>query len=644
MATQATTQSLAQAPPRGNSAQLEPSINDQTRTLILGMTYDAPAFKDVAEFRAAFELAEQGAHDAAKKMFGNLAELIRYCAMVRSYLSERGANAHLRKEAGIPAGFENWYVLFRAKYDIAWAYKTMLHKIAELEGGCEHCGRLAANDSDHKKSCILYRPLIEQSEHGLGGNGSGGKGGNIEMAAASNAHYADRYKALIGLFTNIPKDASPQEIIATVQAEAQNAYEQLDAETALRITVPRLVKPPDTNLNKEIGVLKEENDALKNRLSELASVPENLRDENITASLAAEPDSGIVSERLRKYLQTMAARALPPHISLVGVSVLGLRFAGRPYRIEIGDWLEKQNTNTAEHRKTLAKCTATAYSKQQMRPKLRDWDGSKGKWGREHMVYDDHGDYRVITETAARELAPGAFEPETAKQEMSPVQPGDWVTFDDSYKYLGRFVAVEGTRFLVHRYDKKSQQWREKPSLADNIQSLTIDEVSKRFPGAVEAWARVQVPGETAPVVPAEGTDSKARQPHKLQATRGRDMADNPRAAASSGALTHPMEPDAAVEEDASRIHQPPAERPDVPQGATGETPDHGEDFNDEQMTERKQPKEEPALFYKRRVLRLGGEEAIDYPVFRCGGGEVPDDVFDTEADAVAYIAKAADK
>jgi hypothetical protein len=148
-----------------NSTQLESSnnVNDQIKALILDVTYDAPAFRTVAEFRAAFEAADK-THRAAESMFRDEAEVIKYCAMVRSYVSERGINAHLRKEAGIPAGFERWYANFRAEHDIAWAYKTMLHKIAELEGGCEKCGRLTSCDSDHKKSCVLYRPLIEQAQ------------------------------------------------------------------------------------------------------------------------------------------------------------------------------------------------------------------------------------------------------------------------------------------------------------------------------------------------------------------------------------------------------------------------------------------------------------------------------------------------
>jgi hypothetical protein len=46
-------------------------------------------------------------------------------------------------------------------------------------------------------------------------------------------------------------------------------------------------------------------------------------------------------------------------------------------------------------------------------PKVRDWDGGKGKWGREHNVPDNHGDYKVVTEARARELAPEAFPQET---------------------------------------------------------------------------------------------------------------------------------------------------------------------------------------------------------------------------------------
>ena len=238
----------------------------------------------------------------------------------------------------------------------------------------------------------------------------GGRRKRIDMKVATNAHYADRYMAMVGLLTNAPKDATPQEIIATMQQEAQAAYEELDAEMAQKIRVPKLVKLPDpdyTNLKNGIQALKAENDSLKQRLqASMKEVPEALRDDRITGELAAEPDRGKAADMLQKYLQTVAQRILPPRISMLGVTVSHLRLAGRGYRIEVGDWLENRN---AGGQKALAKCVATAYSKEQVMPKLRDWDGGKGKWGREHMVPDNHVDYKVVTEARARELAPEAF-------------------------------------------------------------------------------------------------------------------------------------------------------------------------------------------------------------------------------------------
>ena len=73
------------------------------------------------------------------------------------------------------------------------------HKIAKLHGGCEHCGRLAENDADHKKSCILYRPLIELAEPGENCDRP-----ELDMKQLTTAHLADRYMAMVGLLTNAP--------------------------------------------------------------------------------------------------------------------------------------------------------------------------------------------------------------------------------------------------------------------------------------------------------------------------------------------------------------------------------------------------------------------------------------------------------
>ena len=390
-----------------NSPQLEASLNptQDFGTRIRAITYDAPAFKNAEEFRTAFEEAEKGAHESAETKFKAEGDLVLYVAKIQSYTSERGANAHLRKAAGIPAGFERWYTDFRAQYDVEYAFKTMQHKIAQLHGGCEHCGRLAENDADHKKSCILYRPLIELADPGENSGRT-----RLDMKEATNAHYADRYLALVGLLTNAPKNTMPEQIVATMRAEAEAAYEDLDAETAKRIKIPQLAaaKPDASNNNKKIAEPEAIVENLQDRLQSLGEIPENLRDENISTALAAEPDRGKAADMVQKYLQAVAQRILPPRMSMLGVTVSHLRLAGRGYRIEVGDWLEKQNMN-AGRRKTLANCTATAYSKAQMMPRLRDWDDSKCKWGREHMVCDNHVDYVVITEAAARALAPGAF-------------------------------------------------------------------------------------------------------------------------------------------------------------------------------------------------------------------------------------------
>jgi hypothetical protein len=121
-----------------NSPQFEvnPKPTQDFAARIRGIIYDAPTFENAGEFKEAFEEAEKGAHDAAKTKFKAEGDLVLYVAKIQSYLSERGANAHLRREAGIPAGFERWYTDFRAQYDVEYVFKTMQHKIAQLHGGC----------------------------------------------------------------------------------------------------------------------------------------------------------------------------------------------------------------------------------------------------------------------------------------------------------------------------------------------------------------------------------------------------------------------------------------------------------------------------------------------------------------------------
>jgi len=228
------------------------------------------------------------------------------------------------------------------------------------------------------------------------------KGGRtrLEMTKLRNAFFADRYLNLIGLLVNAPKDASPDLIVATMKQEAEASYEDLDPELAEQIQIPILASVEESRiagLQTELNLSKKENATLSERLqANTREIPEHLKDENITASLSAEPDRNQSSSMLTQYLQTIAERVLPPEMaSSVKASVTRV---GRDKRIMPGDWLKKEAT--------LAKCTGVREFMD--RRVVSEWNNTK--WDKEHVVFNEQdSDYRVITEPQARELAPGAF-------------------------------------------------------------------------------------------------------------------------------------------------------------------------------------------------------------------------------------------
>jgi hypothetical protein len=175
------------------------------------------------------------------------------------------------------------------------------------------------------------------------------------MKQAANAHYADRYHALLGLLANAPKDANPQELFETMRQEAIAAYQDLNAELASKIKVPKLVKLPDsdyTALKNELRVIKDENDSLKQHFAAISEVPERLRDNSITSTLAAEPDANRASNLLTHYIKAVAERVLPPHMALAlhGIHA-SVRIAGRDHRIMIGDYLKRRAKPLAPSRR-----------------------------------------------------------------------------------------------------------------------------------------------------------------------------------------------------------------------------------------------------------------------------------------------------
>jgi hypothetical protein len=67
----------------------------------------------------------------------------------------------------------------------------------------------------------------------------------IDMRAATNAHYADRYLAMIGLLTNAPRDTPPEDIIATIRAELNTIFRTQQAGTCKRGIALRGCSPLD---------------------------------------------------------------------------------------------------------------------------------------------------------------------------------------------------------------------------------------------------------------------------------------------------------------------------------------------------------------------------------------------------------------
>jgi hypothetical protein len=99
--------------------------------------------------------------------------------------------------------------------------------------------------------------------------------------------------------------------------------------------------------------------------------------------------------------------------------------------------------------------------------------------------------------------AAGAEQPEVAETRGGePVFPGDWVTFDSTCKYLGRFEGKKGKRFINSWYHKKSKQWLPNLKLTDGVhRRLSLEEVREKFPGAVEAWGASEA-ATPEPVLP----------------------------------------------------------------------------------------------------------------------------------------------
>lgn len=213
--------------------------------------------------------------------------------------------------------------------------------------------------------------------------------------------------------------APPEERVSQAGALAKDVleaiegghYEQLGAgESTAQIqdsAALKLLEQEQAELQKQLELAKEENTSLLRRLKALQSIPENINDDQITASLAAEPDIFQASDLLRIYFNTVGQRVLPPNVTL-GVINVEVRILGRNSRIMPGDWLQTQDSDTTVS--SLCKCVGIGEFMQRRR--VQQW--ADDKWGKEQVVYNsEQSRYRVITEEKARQLAPAAFEAPT---------------------------------------------------------------------------------------------------------------------------------------------------------------------------------------------------------------------------------------
>jgi hypothetical protein len=243
-----------------------------------------------------------------------------------------------------------------------------------------------------------------------------GKGKTIDMQAAKNAFYADRYRnGVIGLVNNAPPDADSDQIIETLQKEAQDAYRELGETEAKAIKIPELVppNPAKKKLEAEVKTLKESEATLLERLNSLQELTETDYDENITQALEAEPDIREAAKLLAAAFTKYAERLMPPSMSLVGnISNPTLKLVGRAGIICTGDYLCKHLGKA--NKDQLAQCVGIQETNQ--RARIKEW--VDGTWTKDHVLYESSlREYRVITLARAHKIGPDeAFEPKTREE------------------------------------------------------------------------------------------------------------------------------------------------------------------------------------------------------------------------------------
>jgi hypothetical protein len=325
--------------------------------------------------------------------------LIPYLVRMRELLSDQGKRTDLPSD--IPKKL-TWQAWIEVKKGILGSISTVNRMLREAydeehkKNACAECGK----PKGHRSTCSKYEPPDPEPLTALEKKFVGSALKQLETLKDYYAGRTDAEAALKGLVTTIPTHQALEEYTshggAGIEEESSKKFEEANQKLGEQ-------EGCVAELRSEIARLNAENGILQQRLTELAKVPEHLRDETITGDLTAEPDTNVGSKMLTDYLTNVAQRVLPPQMSLSAANA-SVRYAGRDHRIMVGDYLEKENKGSTS--KTLCKCTAIGEC--EARRRVREWDGKS--WGKEHVVYNsDERKYRVISDETARLLAPEAF-------------------------------------------------------------------------------------------------------------------------------------------------------------------------------------------------------------------------------------------
>jgi hypothetical protein len=391
------------------------------------------------------------------ELVASVERMIPYLLEMKRLLSQQGA----RTDRGVPQQM-TWQKWVESKKELIGSIRTVNRMLAEEQKEpCGNCGR----KSGHLKTCLNYvkpnpkkltaleKKFVDSSvkQHDVIKDFYAGHA-DAEMVIQSIAKVLPTHERLTEYLEhgsealeklNVAEgDYDVNELIAEIERlnvendKLEKFNENLEKFAELKISEDELEQRLEDQSfcmgrekEEEISRLKAEHELAKQHITDnfqkrfetLEKLPTAIRDQSITTTLEAEPDTNQASTMLTLYLQSVALRVMPPHMALSS-NYANVTLIGRDHRIMVGDYLEH---TTHSEQPTLCKCVAIGDF--MSRRRIREWGDDK--WGKEHTIFSsDESRYRVITEMAARVLAPDAFgilAPEPSSMSAAESEPTD---------------------------------------------------------------------------------------------------------------------------------------------------------------------------------------------------------------------------